>query len=1067
MDEASLYKALWVPCRSKEALHRWIHVFLGVDLPDGRVDPDSNSSPMELAWEIYRQGLANDDPSFSRIMGFASRDSFKCVEKGTRLLSPSRGLVPIEDLSVGEVVWSGRAWRPITAWIHDGVKESVTLQLLNGIKLTTSPVHRVWSWSAGAGIGWKRVSSLGHDDWVCVDTSSTFVETTGTVDSEFDIGYLCGILQGDGCLTLMDRGRKTQNKRNRNTVSLSTADPFVLSFWKRMCLKYAQKEPRHPPNTYDWWIASKPMTDTLRSWGMTDSYAWEKKVPDLCWTSKSYMIGFLSGILDTDGSISQRNDIILATTGRKLAEGCLIMLHALGVNARLRYGHKLYGIQRHLVHSLIISQNDWPRLWRAGVRIRAQKARGHVLTESAKTSNSHDGVPRGMLVPLLNRLTNRSARNTERRPVISRSYGTVTRTKALALAEWACRRGNISEGELGYWRSVLRNKWIKVASVEVGTADFYDLTVDVDHSYWSNGLISHNTLVSAVLEILALFHLNRSVCHMAAIDQQAHKCQEYVKGFLDLPILRDFKVGDNITQVLVVWFQHRETKERISLKEWKGLTVAEREPYLRNSLYIRIVTCTIQSANGDHVPFFVVDEIDVIPKSRIAAYNQARAIPSVSPEGAYPITFLTSTRKFSFGLVQKEIDGAEASGLRVRHWNILDVTEACPVTRHRPDLPKLPIYRDDDTLRAIPEAEWKALPDDERKSYVKDEGYSGCLSNCKLFAVCRGRLATEQKQQRKTLKPIDHVINLFRSVPLEMAKAELLCRKASVQGLIYPRLEVTKHKLSAAQIYEKLVGEVAPAGFDKARLVEFAKSRGLQFYSGMDFGFTHYFAVVTGFRDGNRFFVVDVQGQTELEPDQQVALCDSTIRHMDPIIYADPENPQMARVFRRHGYHLKQWKKSPGSVAWGIGIVRLKLSPTLSEPELYFLRDDIGCDFLFRQMSTYHWTLNIDGTFSDEPDKVDDDAVDGLRYCIMNVFPQKGHLTVTQNVPVPEQLQLPPPTPSEVPPNRASEHNWLQEEIAKAVNGGGGSTTILEADDTVAPSAGGETGRKGGFNWSM
>lgn len=569
---------------------------------------------------------------------------------------------------------------------------------------------------------------------------------------------------------------------------------------------------------------------------------------------------------------------------------------------------------------------------------------------------------------------------------------------------------------------------------------------------------SFKTLSAAILEVLCVFHLERDVCHMAAIDEQAQKCQDYVKNFLEMPYLRDYKVGNNITKILIAMYRN-SGGDVLGMRAWKALPEEERKTFIRQIRYIKIVTCTLQGANSEHVPWFTMDELDVVPKARVSAYNQSLAIPAVSPDRKFPITFLTSTRKFSFGLVQKEIDKAAETGLHIRHWGIIDVTEACPASRHRPDLPRLPIYVDDDGLAAIDQEAYEALDPEDRGKYEPHQGYEGCLKNCRIFAACKGRLATQQKSEAKTLKPIDHVINLFRKFPLDMAQSELLCRKASLQGLIYPRLERSKHMLTAAQIYEKLVGEHAPAAFDREDLAAFAKSRGMEFFAGMDFGFTHKFSVVTGFRDGNRFFVIDCQAKTELEPDQQVELCDRTIKRWDPVIFPDMSSPQMIRVFRKNRYRMRQWKKGADSVLNGINVVRLKLTPALSEPELYFLSGDIGVEYLVNQMTAYHWALEIDGTFSKEPDKVDDDSCDAARYCLMNVFPFRGKVSTDPTAM--EAPLKPPPTSLE---SRYPQDNWMSQIIKEHVR----SANPLVTDDPAdQPNLDNAKGKAGGFIWEI
>jgi hypothetical protein len=131
-------------------------------------------------------------------------------------------------------------------------------------------------------------------------------------------------------------------------------------------------------------------------------------------------------------------------------------------------------------------------------------------------------------------------------------------------------------------------------------------------------------------------------------------------------------------------------------------------------------------ANSEHVPFMVVDEVDVVLKQNVPAYEEAKLIPSPW-QGVRPITLYTSTRKFSFGLVQKELDEAEETGLLAIHWNIVDVTEKCPPERHLPQEPKIPIwYREPGGQNrgiALSEDDFKLLSDEKKKDFKQTEGY--------------------------------------------------------------------------------------------------------------------------------------------------------------------------------------------------------------------------------------------------------------------------------------------------------------------------------------------------------
>jgi LAGLIDADG-like domain len=1035
--DAAKRKILFVPCTSKEALHKWIYLFLGLDIPDCIVDSTSNSSPMDMIWETYSKALYNNDKTFNRVLYYASRDSFKCQRKGTLILTRDCGLVPIEGLRVGDVIWSGREWRPVTDWIHDGVKESVTLTLENGLQNTGSPIHRVWAWKPGHEPGWVALQDLTVDDVVCVDTAHGYGQ--GEVDSEkFDVGYLCGILQGDGCLTLM---------RSHGRVCITASDAVVYDAFRNACLRYVGREPKKSASRpYDYYINSKKFVALLESWGLTDSYSYEKDVPSVVLESRSAMAGFVSGLYDTDGSIGTTDGAVqFQLTAQKMLKRLQVVLAALGVPSRYRANKKVYEGQKHLVGNIIVSQNDAPDLLAAGVRLRAFKANS---LRSAKTPDAHDSVPVTHLSSFLNECKVRGGRDKKGlRTKPKLGYKTVTRDKLRKLADWALERGLISQTRAAEVLGWCKNRWVRVDGIARGSADFYDLTVDVDHSYWSGGLISHNTLGSAILEVLAVLHLQRSVAHMAAIESQSRKSQQYVKQFFQKPMLRDYVSGDNLEIMWIRRYQNMYTGENLPEAQWKALPQEERDIYDEIAHYIRIVIATLAGANSEHVPFFVIDEVEVVRDPK--AYEEAKMIPT-EYQGKRPITLLTSTRKTSTGLVQqemeKEFDKKGKRLLHIRHWNLIDVTERCPPERHLPQEQQIPIYVNDDQLQAIGEDEYGKLSDVEKGKYKQEEGFAGCLKNCSIFSACHGNLAIKQRSTSPLLKSIEHTTNQLATVSVPTAQAQLLCKKPSTEGLVYPNFERELHVITASQMAEKILGFPVPEGLSKEGLISIMQERGLICYAGMDFGYTHNFAVVTMFVDGYRAFVVDVIAEPELLPDGQVKVCTQRIKAWDPVIFADPESPQMIATFRNKGFRMREWMKGPGSVVGGINIVHLRLRPPMSEPLVYFLAGDPGVDLLAKRMTKYHWKRDAADRITDKPSDVDDDECDAIRYALMNIFaPERGRIQVAG--------EAPQNATGEAPPGVYTVENWMERVIEDVGGHSSGSD--------------GSQGHRGRFRWSI
>jgi hypothetical protein len=499
---------------------------------------------------------------------------------------------------------------------------------------------------------------------------------------------------------------------------------------------------------------------------------------------------------------------------------------------------------------------------------------------------------------------------------------------------------------------------------------------------------SYKTLGAAVLEILLGMHLGHDVGHLAALKEQSIVAQRYVKRFFNFPYLRDFKTGDNLDEVFIEKYTHEKTGDVLTIKEWRELLPAQQGLYKYHKSIIKIIICTIRGVNSFHCPLLICDEIDVVADNR--AYEDAKMIPSPMG-GRLPITLLTSTRKISTGLVQKEIDKAVDNDgtvrLHIRHWNLIDVTEKCPPERCLPHLPKIPIYVNEDQLDAISETKYELLPDDVKDKFIKHEGFQGCLSNCKLFAACKTRLYTIQKSKSRLLRQIDHTINQFRDVTLDNAKAQLLCRQPSSEGKIYPSLDRTIHLKTAAQMAEMLLGMPVDPNFTKKQLIALIKERDdWGFYTGMDFGFTHNFAVTTGAADGYRMFILDAFCIPNLLPDAIVNTCNKRLKYLNPAIYADPESPMLVAMLKQEGFRMKKWKKGPGSLLGGMDVVKLKLREPMGDPTLFFLAGDPGVEELFKQMGQYHWKTDPNGDMSDVPDEKDDDGPDSCRYLVMNKF---------------------------------------------------------------------------------
>lgn len=510
----------------------------------------------------------------------------------------------------------------------------------------------------------------------------------------------------------------------------------------------------------------------------------------------------------------------------------------------------------------------------------------------------------------------------------------------------------------------------------------------------------YKSVLASIIECLCMFHLRRDVGHMAANKTQSHWVQEYLANYLNREVLRDYKSSKNASEVSVTWYE--KDGEIITMAQFKDLLNNGPDGATRGwemkSYKTTVVVATLGGANGLHCSMMIMDELDLTSPEVI---SEAMMIPAPGKERGEPaMVLMTSSRKFAIGPVQDAIDNAHKTGLHIRHWNLIDVTKPCPPERHRPDLKKLPVFYSDTNLDTVDEETYKGFAEESKKLYKPDLAYAGCIMNCRMFAMCRGRLATEQKSNSRLLFDVDAVQTQFRQMTdTEKVQAQLLCWKPSRAGMIYPRLNRELHMMSAAQIARRVTGREFPDTLSKAQLITLLGTLDVQWFAGVDHGYTHCFAGVLGVKFGNLMFILDAFEVPGLEIDGKVHLLKDRFAPHNPAIFADTAQAGDNAFISKHGFRLRKWDKGPGSVVDGINVVRMKLNPVLGKPEMFFLAGDPHVEHLFDRLLRYAWVIDQSGEPTDQPNEKDDDLCDAFRYLVMNVFAPKGKITVSKEDP--------------------------------------------------------------------
>jgi intein/homing endonuclease len=969
-EKKRLVEVMFTPLSSKEELRDWVRAFLNLEIPEDSVDPESTSSPLDAIWQIYHTFKTNTGNKNPGYILMSCREGMKCQIKSTICMT-NGGFKKIENIEIGDVIWTGFSWQKVAQTFNEGLKPALKVTLEGGHTSTGTPIHRYWCLRDGAE-QWITGKDLNEKtDLICLNVNTGLKINNTIYDKEnYDIGYFLGILTGDGCLTCMD---------GINRVGLTTTDAYIADFFQNFVTKYLNDVNIYRYK-YELRISSKSEIQKLKQWGLTNSYSWEKQIPSFAYSNYDAMKGFIAGVFDTDGCWDKKGDCFFEMTAGPLLDQIQIALTAFGIESKVRHNKKLYGIQKHLVSRLTISQTESAKLESAGIVFKAKKAQKHKINQIPNCKDTIPIIHTEALLEVCNRHGHIQIRNRKflkERTDQKKFYNGITTDKLHRLCLWMhenYEHGYVSEEDISIVKKfdkILLNKWKKFTVEDVGEQYFYDLTVENEHSYWSNGLISHNTVSVSILEILLLLHFQLDIGHAAAVETQASVNLQYIEGFMlqIAPILEHSG-----------WVNATQNKRLIKFKTPQG-----------KFPFIKIVICNPKGMNSLHSNALFLDELDLAdPK----ALKEGQNITGYS-KGIHGITVYLSTRKYAFGNMAQAIEKADSMNYKILRWNIIDVTERCPETRHLPDLPKEDRYVAKSLpLQQISVEEFGILPDTEKSKWdlVKD-AHAGCKT-CPLLPVCRKRLSEKKPNSSDGFfKPIDSVIQKFRENDVDIAEAQLMCWKPGSEGLVYPRFNTSVGKgnvITTKEAYEAFVGPTSRTHISEMDLLLELKKADIPIYAGVDWGYTHdSVIIVVAYLPIGEVWVLDCFAAPGLE---FVDVLENAKGYRDKYgiqrWFCDQAMPSHILSFNKNGMKSPKFVKD---VFGGIESVRSKIVNAAGK-RMFKVVDTPGTRKVISAIAKHRFVLDGQGNLTMEPDDERGiaDICDALRYIGQNLFPVKG-----------------------------------------------------------------------------
>lgn len=560
---------------------------------------------------------------------------------------------------------------------------------------------------------------------------------------------------------------------------------------------------------------------------------------------------------------------------------------------------------------------------------------------------------------------------------------------------------------------------------------------------------SGKTLGMAIAELMVLLHDKRDVVHVGAIQTQAERCYAYQKNFLYSRNIKEMVMPPALPE-----------DQRILEKANMSNSVFNID---KTKVTLEVLPCTLKACNGPHVPLVVVDEIDTVSGEGVKAFKEISGMLD-SKGGRKALRVGISTRKSRYGLMNRQIENADAEGRTVRRWTAFEFTERCPDSRS--GTKEVDAYIIQDTMEVISAEDFVKKAPQKQKDYQHYKLLEGCMK-CPLAAIC---LTDAKKQTSKSpmLKTIDELAQKVRAEGPDWALAQLMNLKPSVEGIIYREFDEKIHVKTWNEMWMKLVGKEFPGECTHDIFVKKCHEMKLPCYAGIDWGWSSPNTVVYFFMDRvDNVYIVKTDGMTYISQPGWIHHIKSKYHNMYrcQMYFADPADMGAVEELKKAG--LPVANNIDKAINPGIQVIKKLLKvPGISDSKMFLAKETTVP--LVQEFQMYHFKLNTAGEVTEDPDTEYDHWLDALRYALMMLL-GKATLVMSGEALTYDSLPMDKggsytrtPTPSEFA--KANNINFNNEvdtsKVGKIVH----QKTGTDPDDDEGD--GGING-DGGFLWSL
>jgi DNA polymerase I-like protein with 3'-5' exonuclease and polymerase domains len=236
-----------------------------------------------------------------------------CIPGASRILVHGKGYIPIKSVAGEHVnLWDGESYVGADV-VFSGKKQSVIVTMSNNQHFICSPDHKILTMNTRQNKVWKTPKSLKIQDNICITgevanpcgliqlpnvmvlshpkapygAANTNLISLSDIRDKFDLGLVLGRLASDGSVS------------SRSLVWIVAEHELpVLDRLKSILSVFPVKQHITPKGLHYLAVFSVLLARQVNSMDI------KIKVPDIIWSDKELLRGFLSGWFDGDGGIS-------------------------------------------------------------------------------------------------------------------------------------------------------------------------------------------------------------------------------------------------------------------------------------------------------------------------------------------------------------------------------------------------------------------------------------------------------------------------------------------------------------------------------------------------------------------------------------------------------------------------------------------------------------------------------------------------------------------------------------------------------------------------------------------